>query len=401
MGDRAPTKAEILEALAPLLRAARVLPQERFTTAQWCQNEISIVDRIVSRDWLSKGVIVRSSALAEDGTSTSLAGRFLSVANVTDSEALKSAVNRVIESFGERNDDNQVFVQPMLTRVTVSGVAFSADPNNGGPYYVVNYDDSTGSTSTVTSGRTNHLRTFYCYKHAPARAPDVLAGVLELLRELEHLLEMNAIDVEFARDDSDGLYLLQVRPLATKAAPPSDLARHRAAVELVHEKVSSMMRPHPYLHGSRTVFGVMPDWNPAEIIGIRPRPLALSLYKELVTDSIWAYQRDNYGYQNLRSFPLLVSLAGVPYIDVRVSFNSFIPKDVPDELAGRLVDHYVQRLSENPNLHDKVEFDIVYSCYTLDLPERVQALRASGFGEGDCTRLCESLRALTNRIIHG
>ena len=31
----------------------------------------------------------------------------------------------------------------------------------------------------------------------------------------------------------------------------------------------------------------MPDWNPAEIIGIKPKPLALSLYRELITDHIW------------------------------------------------------------------------------------------------------------------
>ena len=35
--------------------------------------------------------------------------------------------------------------------------------------------------------------------------------------------------------------------------------------------------------GRRTVYGVMPDWNPAEIIGIRPKPLSLSLYR-IVTD---------------------------------------------------------------------------------------------------------------------
>jgi len=34
----------------------------------------------------------------------------------------------------------------------------------------------------------------------------------------------------------------------------------------------------------------MPDWNPAEIIGIKPKMLALSLYKELITDNIWAYK---------------------------------------------------------------------------------------------------------------
>ena len=96
--------------------------------------------------------------------------------------------------------------------------------------------------------------------------------------------------------------------------------------------------------GGRTVYGVMPDWNPAEIIGLKPKPLALSLYRELVTDSIWAYQRHNYGYRNLRSFPLMPHFHGLPYIDVRLSFNSFIPNELDNDLAGRLVDYYVDHL---------------------------------------------------------
>jgi phosphohistidine swiveling domain-containing protein len=163
--------------------------------------------------------------------------------------------------------------------------------------------------------------------------------------------------------------------------------------------VREAQRPHPFLCGRSTVFGVMPDWNPAEIIGIRPRPLALSLYRDLVTDAIWAYQRNNYGYRNLRSFPLLVNFAGQPYIDVRLSFNSFIPRDIEGGLADRLVDYYIDRLVAAPALHDKVEFEIVFSCYTLDLPLRMRALEEAGFGESDRRRLADSLRALTNRII--
>ena len=51
----------------------------------------------------------------------------------------------------------------------------------------------------------------------------------------------------------------------------------------------------------------MPDWNPAEIIGRRPTPLALSLYRELITDNIWALQRRDYGYKNLENSGLLSS----------------------------------------------------------------------------------------------
>jgi phosphohistidine swiveling domain-containing protein len=53
-----------------------------------------------------------------------------------------------------------------------------------------------------------------------------------------------------------------------------------------------------------------------------------------------------------------------------------------------------------PNLHDKVEFEIVLSCYTLDLPQRLEKLRDAGFSEAECGRLAESLRELTNRIVH-
>ena len=93
----------------------------------------------------------------------------------------------------------------------------------------------------------------------------------------------------------------------------------------------------------------MPDWNPAEIIGVKPRRLSLSLYKEFITDNIWAYQRDNYGYLNLRSHPLMVSFLGVPYIDVRVDFN-FIPKNLAENTARKiLVEFYLKKLSDSPN----------------------------------------------------
>ena len=43
----------------------------------------------------------------------------------------------------------------------------------------------------------------------------------------------------------------------------------------------------------------MSDWNPAEMIGTKPTPMALSLYSELITDEIWAHQRLKYGYKDV------------------------------------------------------------------------------------------------------
>ncbi len=84
-----------------------------------------------------------------------------------------------------------------------------------------------------------------------------------------------------------------------------------------------------------------------------------------------------------------------------MSFNSFIPRDLPDELASRLVNYYIDRHLAEPQLHDKVEFEIIFSCYTLDLPQRFGRLAESGFSQADIAELSGALRRLTNRIIHG
>jgi glutamine kinase len=395
------TKSETLERLAPHLRNGRVMPQVRFTVAQWHSDRASVLGCIAASTWGSGELIVRSSAKDEDGAASSQAGKYDSIAGVVGDEAVARAVEQVVASFedGGRPAD-QVFVQPMLREVAIAGVAFTLDPNGGGPYVVINYDDSSGRTDVVTSGAGSDLKTFFCLKSRHDVIPEPLASIGRLLRELEALLDRAAIDVEFAVDRDGTLYLLQVRPLTTRLRAPVDPGAISGAVADVACKIALLNRPHPYLHGSRSVFGVMPDWNPAEVIGLRPLPLALTLYREIITDAIWAYQRDNYGYKNLRSFPLMVSFHGLPYIDVRVSFNSFVPRDIGGDLAERLVNYYVDQLVAQPNLHDKVEFEIIFSCYTLDLPERLGVLRHHGFSADDIATLTGSLRKLTNHIIN-
>jgi glutamine kinase len=395
------TKAESLETLAPLLRNGRVLPQVRFSVRDWLSDPARVLAGLTAQLWGSGRVIVRSSARDEDRAARSQAGRYDSVLGVVGNPAVGQAIDRVIHSFeDDRSGDDQIFVQPMLDSVAMAGVVFSRSPS-GSPYFIVNYDDRSGRTDRVTGGVGDNLKTFFCLKSRADACPVPLAPVIAMVNELETLLACDAIDVEFAVGGDGQLYLLQVRPLTVDSHELAPDAKVANALADVACKVELLSRPHPYLHGSRAIFGVMPDWNPAEIIGVRPCPLSLSLYCELITDAIWAYQRDNYGYQNLRSFPLLVSFHGLPYIDVRVSFNSFIPRDVSDDLAGRLVNYYIDRLLAEPHLHDKVEFEIIFSCYTLDLPKRIGRLAENGFSSGDLAELSSALRRLTNRIMHG
>ncbi|MDD5757810.1 MAG: PEP-utilizing enzyme [Desulfobulbaceae bacterium] len=391
------TKAGTLALLQGRLKSARMAPLVRLTVADWQQDRESTLVQVFS----SLGVapwIVRSSCQQEDEASKSNAGAFLTLQDVSVAE-IESAVEQVIDSYGEANDSDEVLIQPMLQNVVRSGVAFSHDPNTCAPYRVVNWSEGPDTTS-VTGG--NDGRTWQCAALSPFMPSPELTGVMALLDELLALFSGVPLDCEFAvtrEDDTEVLWLLQVRPLVlpTASEPPEVQAQR---LTLIAEKVTRGMRPHPFLMGRRTVYGVMPDWNPAEIIGIRPKPLALSLYRDLVTDAIWAYQRHNYGYRNLRSFPLMPHFFGQPYIDVRLSFNSFIPADLDDGLAGRLVDHYIDRLLAEPTLHDKVEFEIVFSCYTLDLPQRLERLAEAGFSGEERTVIADSLRRLTNRIVH-
>jgi len=393
------TKAEALEQLAPRLACARVLPQVRTDVRGWRADPDAVLALVRARGWLDQPLIVRSSARGEDQAGASLAGRFPSIRDCRGEAALRSAIEQVAAALPA--DDDQLFVQPCLCDVRSSGVVFTRDPGSGGHYAIVAYDQRSGRTDLITSGRAVEPRTYLHHESAPPAADPELVRVLELSRELQRLLECAALDIEYACVD-DGLpYLLQVRALAAAAGAPAEADEEARALRRVQRRVEELGGPHPYLLGGAPIFGAMPDWNPAEVLGARPRPLALSLYRELVTDGIWAYQRRNYGYRDLRSFPLVHSFAGLPYVDVRVSFHSFVPADLGDELGGRLVDEYAHRLLARPPDHDKVEFSIVDSCATLDLEQRLARLPAARFSPADRARIADSLRTLTNRITSG
>lgn len=393
------TKAETLGRLSGKLASAKILPQYTFTVRDW-ENGVPNHFWEQCLQVLGTGTvfIVRSSALNEDTSDNSQAGKYESIANVQNEQEFVKAVDRVIASFDGGNDDNQILVQPMLADVIICGVAFTVDPNALGNYYVINYDES-GSTSAITSGNGSHNRLLYVFKGMERGIESgYIYKLCQTLKELETMTGMNSLDVEFAVTKDDELYLFQVRPLCI-SGQVVDYELQYDMLKRIEHKIKQNAVKKPYLCGDRNIYDVMSDWNPAEMIGIRPKPLAMSLYEEVITDSVWAYQRDNYGYRNLRSFPLMVDFGGLPYIDIRVSFNSFVPAELDEDISSKLVNYYLDRLAEDPSKHDKVEFDIVFSCYTLDLADRIQVLRRYGFSEEEIGKIVEALRNVTNRII--
>lgn len=401
------SKAETLERLRPALKSAVVLEQVRFDVAAWRADPEAWLKQIV-RTFPACRVAVRSSALAEDRAETSGAGRFRSVLDVptNDIGQLRQAIEHVIASFGRDREiqaGDKVFVQPQIADLAASGVLLTRDPETAAPYVILNIDRRSGRSDSVTSGAQIAFDTFYLTRSADLTAvPAEVRACVMLARELETLTQLDALDVEFGIDRMGVVYLFQVRPIARRArkfhisdqALTTELKRMRT--DLVKR-----FRPHLRLLGRTTVFGTMPDWNPAEMIGIAPRQLALTLYQRLIGRRAWSAARAQLGYRDARPVPLIVSFAGRPYVDVRASLNSFLPAALANKTAIKIVGQGVDLLRANPRLHDKLEFEIAITCRSIDFETHSPRLRQAGLTDKEITNFGAHLLALTDNLLRG
>ncbi|MBP5707987.1 MAG: hypothetical protein J6W79_03255 [Alphaproteobacteria bacterium] len=370
------TKAQTLDKLAKSLSKSNVLPLKYFTIAEYKKAPLETIENIIKT--FKSNVIVRSSTLAEDRFNNSNAGHFKTVMNVKRKAFdLKNAIDVVVESYKNTKKNNEVLIQPMLKNIKYSGVVFTCDIDTMAPYYIINY--SVGNdTSLITSGVSNEYKTTVIYKKH--KTTDVLLKkLLAAVQEIEKFCSNDKLDIEFAIDSNDNVFIFQVRPIVVKQN-----------TQFVSKELLSIYKK---IDGP---FSVMSDWNPAEMLGMRPHRLALSLYMYLITDDIWAQQRYNYGYRDLRKHPLLKPLAGIPYIDIRADLESFIPAKLDDNIANKLLNYYIDKLYKNPQLHDKIEFEIVLSCAHFNLDYELSRLHFSGRVVCD---IKNALIELTNNII--
>lgn len=398
------TKAQTLHRLQGVVSYSRIEDQVSFTVAEWQDSHNELLGKVRSRLFATKTatkkLVVRSSALSEDGFGASNAGAYTSVLSVDGQSdgALRAAIEKVIASYPDGHPDNQVLIQPMLERVIASGVAFTKVLSSGAPYYVVNYDDTTSSTESITSGASCDHKTLFVHRSAPDHlmpVPGNLKGLMSALQEIEDLLGFESLDIEFAITQDGQIHVLQVRPITIDhKSADGDMAF--GLLENAAVRFQQLQAPSPFVVGQHAYFGEMPDWNPAEIIGTRPGRLASSLYRYLIMGEVWAAQRAEYGYRDVRPQPLLRMFAGHPYVDIRASFNSFVPQSLNNKLAGRLVDFYMDWLRRHPHLHDKVEFDVVPTCYALDFERwRDRLINEGSFSAEETDELGAGLKAIT------
>ena len=300
-----------------------------FTKKEYKKNNQKLLNKII-KFFKNKRIIVRSSSQQEDNLNQSNAGKFKSFQNLSnDKSKLNVSINKVIKDF--ENDNDQIIVQEFISKPKISGVLFTRNLNNNSPYYTINFDKS-GLTNLITSGADNPLmKTVIIMRHAKD-LNKFFKKELKAVSKIERLFKNDRLDIEFC-STKNTFYILQCRPL--KKIQQIDDEKFNQAIVNVKKKIKKIKNKIPNLSGNTTFFTNMSDWNPAEMIGVKPSPLSLSLYSELITDEVWAKQRHDYGYQDVRPNPLLINFAGSPYIDLRVDFNSFLPRDLPKNLKEK------------------------------------------------------------------
>lgn len=406
------TKAETLTRLKPLLKKCRIPNFYSFTVNDWIENPDAICETI-KRTFNDSLIIVRSSSLSEDGGNSALAGAFLSVPNINpqDHNGVIKTIKNVIQSYSKTDDEiaginpeNQVLIQEMITTVSMSGVLFTQDLNTGAPYYVINYDDETGSTDSITSGQYNNRTLYVLRNKLNTLKSERFINLLTAVQEIEKVVKDNCLDIEFGLNNNNEVLLFQVRRITTQPNWNRGIAINvldavSRNIEFLEQNYGLSEDKEP--EGLDVVLGNMPDWNPAEMIGTAPRPLAYSLYRHLITDRAWRIARDQMGYHHRIGQNLMVSLSGQPFIDVRESFYSYLPANLPLAIQEKLVTAWLKKLRENHHLHDKVEFDVAITVYTFDFDDQIGRLIKNVLTEEELKIYRNSLHQMTNSLLSG
>ncbi|MDG1052732.1 MAG: PEP/pyruvate-binding domain-containing protein, partial [Flavobacteriaceae bacterium] len=258
------TKAETLEFLSK--KGFKIPLTFYFNVRKWRRNQESIISKIIKKFEKNSLLAIRSSSKSEDNEQESMAGAFTTLLNIkNEKNDLIQSINKVIDSYDE-NLFNQVLIQPMVENVKISGVVMTKALDDGSPYYVINFDDSSGKTDTITSGNSIN-KTVYIYngfKESDFDSKPLLA-VLTKVKKLESLYNSLPLDIEFAVDKNNEVFILQLRLITTSKK------WNKKSNELVSERLPFLEIYINYLNkkrlgifGNKTLLGIMPDWNPAE-----------------------------------------------------------------------------------------------------------------------------------------
>ena len=394
------SKADTLEFFYKRIKKSKIEKLISVSVKEWYKNQNAILSKINQN--FSGKIIVRSSARGEDSLDASQAGKFQTVFNIkpTEKNEIKNAVNQIINSYitkGKDDELNQVLIQKQTLNSKTSGVIFTKTPDNGSPYYVINYEDGS-STDSVTKGMIGNTIKIHnqCHRN---KIPAKWKKLILAIKEIEDISNNDKLDIEFAITKNN-IIIFQVRPLTALKKDTDVIVKKHVRNEIEkNQKKFLKIQGKKYTVGKKTIFSNMADWNPAEIIGSNPKKLDYSLYDYLVMKDSWSKGRILLGYNSDQNNSLMEEFSGRPYVNVETSFSSLLPYTMNRKIQKKLINYFMKKLEKNPHLHDKVEFEILFTCFDFTLKKRTKELIDYGFTRTEIKIINDQLIDFTNELI--
>jgi phosphohistidine swiveling domain-containing protein len=382
-------KSATLDWLSTRVRASRIPAGIRIDWSEWRARRTHGLERIRAA-LASPLVVARSDRADEDDAAESRAGRYRSCLDVRldDTAALAAAVDAVFASYGRTRADDGVLIQEQIAPVRAAIVASTHGLPDGAPYYALSV--SHGARSDAVTRGDGDVETWYVARDRTSGAslPEPVRACLDALIELETLAALVPCEGEIVLEQTGLPWVVQLRRLPIAVGDERAVAalRRRTEADIVAE------RDVPLL-------GMMPDWNPAELLGEHPRPLALDIFDRVIARRAWRLGRSALGYSRRNPSPLLRVHAGRPYVDVAASFRSLLPAALDDKLGERLVAAWIARLEAEPALHDKVEFDVAMSAVVCRFDATFDTRHGGLFTKSERNALRKALLPITRRAL--
>jgi len=397
------SKANVLKFLQDKVNESKIEKLYYFSVDEWNKQHQYILKNI-SHNFPTKLVIIRSSAIGEDSILKSEAGNYLSLQKIDSSskQQLRTSICKVINSYskkGNNNLKNQILIQNQTLNIITSGVIFTKSINTGSPYYVINFDDGK-NTDSVTKGEVGNIIKIFKYVNSQ-KIPNKWKKLIIAVKEIEKIIGTDHLDIEFGINKKNEIIIFQVRPLtATQNYKIINLKNKSKQLLENNKKYFSKLQKSTLLIGQNTIFSDMCDWNPAEIIGNNPNALDYSLYDYLIMKNTWRDGRRKLGYTKVKTPSLMIKFGQKPYVDVRASFNSLLPENIPKKLKNKLIFYYLKKLINNPFLHDKVEFEILFTCHDPTLKNRLKELKKNNFSNKEIDIINQELQKFTTQLFN-
>ena len=333
--------------------------------------ELSLKDLVNINEILndfSEEIMIRSNSSNEDLESFSNAGKYLSIGPISKERIsdIKESWNQVLNSY-EKDTDNTVILQDYVKNSKSVSVLTSFKVGTDSLYRSFSIYNGP-ETDAVTSGKYNRIKNFYVHRsiNKLPKKYDEYSIYLKILTKLEDLFGNKHLDIEMVINNNSSPLLLQVRPLMERKVNKDLIFEEKKIIEKNIKKYETLKDTTDDRFGINRIFSNMSDMNPAEMIGKKPDNVAFGLYKFMFTDSTWNIQRGEFGYRKYKPAKLMELFNNVAYINVNHSLNSFLTRSLQVESCEKIIQYQLQKLKENPHLHDSIEFNISRSSYVFD-----------------------------------